>query len=132
MGVDKIHVGVVTKEGDRFSNCNFFTFFLAILLQRDYHGKDLSCNKVVCNLQLFRFGVFMEFRRVTSTPYQCYRHSTTRLLTRGNLLTEISFIMIVDVSGHHYLSLGGSTVTDGSLFCFLLIIELQQTLLQQG
>ena len=27
MGVDKIHVGVVTKEEDRYSNCNFFTFF---------------------------------------------------------------------------------------------------------
>ena len=27
MGVDKIHVGVVMKDGDMYGNCNFFTFF---------------------------------------------------------------------------------------------------------
>ena len=64
----------------------------------------------------------MGFRRVT-VPYQRYRHSSARLLTRENPLTEISLIMIVDVSGHYFLSSGGSTVVDSSLFCFLLIIE---------
>ena len=40
----------------------------------------------------------MGFRQVT-VPYQRYRHSSARLLTRENPLTEISLIMIVDVSG---------------------------------
>ena len=47
-------------------------------------------------------------------------------------MTEISLIMIVDVSGHQYLSSGGSAVADSSLLGFWQIIVLQQTLLQQG
>ena len=48
----------------------------------------------------------MGFRQVT-VPYQRYRHSSARLLTRENPLTEISLIMIVDVSGHRCRKGGG-------------------------
>ena len=41
-----------------------------------------------------------------TVPHQCYRHSTTRLLSRGKLLSQISLIMIVDVSGHLCFSSG--------------------------
>ena len=134
VGVVKIPIGVVTKGEDRYSISNFFHLFhlfWAFLLSRIYYRKELSCKKVIYNLKLLRFWVFLEFRRVT-VPHQRYRHSTTRLLCRGKLLSQISLIMIVDVSGHLCLSSGGSTVADSSLFCFLLIIAFQRTLLQQG
>ena len=45
MGVDNIFMGVVTKEEDRYSNCNFFAFFsysgqfyfTEIIMGKTYH-----------------------------------------------------------------------------------------------
>ena len=56
MGVDKIPVGVVTKEEDRYSNCNFLTFFSYFISQK-LLWENLSCNKVVCNFKLLQFEV---------------------------------------------------------------------------